>query len=83
VLAACGTVVDTPPRKPSQLLSRDSIRPIYDPGFVPAHESGYDDDELMMGVALEGEAKAYPVSMLNAREMLNDELGSVPLLVTW
>lgn len=41
-----------------QLLSRDSILPIYEPKFVPADQAGYDDDQLVMGVALEGEAKA-------------------------
>jgi hypothetical protein len=67
----------------SQLLSRDAIRPIYDPEFVPADQAGYADDELVMGVAIDGEAKAYPVGPLNSREMVNDELGGTPILVTW
>ena len=67
----------------SQLLSRDAIRPIYDPEFVPADQAGYADDELVMGVAIDGEAKAYPVGLLNSREMVNDELGRTPILVTW
>lgn len=66
-----------------QLLSRDSILPIYDPEFAPANEAGYDDDQLVMGVALEGEAKAYPISVLTGREMVNDELAGTPILVTW
>jgi hypothetical protein len=36
-----------------------------------------------MGVALNGEAKAYPVTVLRIREMVNDELGGLPILVTW
>ena len=67
----------------SQLLRRDAIRPIYDPEFVPADQAGYSDDELVMGVAIDGEAKAYPVGLLNSREMVNDELGRTPILVTW
>lgn len=67
----------------SQLLSRDSILPIYDPEFVPAGEANYSDDELVMGVAIDGEAKAYPVALLNSREMVNDELTGIPILVTW
>jgi hypothetical protein len=67
----------------NQLLSRDSIRPIYDPEFVPANEAGYNDDELVMGVALDGEAKAYPISLLNSREMVNDELAGTAILVSW
>jgi hypothetical protein len=67
----------------SQLLSRDAILPIYDPEFLPADQAGYADEELVMGVAIEGEAKAYPISLLNGREMVNDELGGTPILVTW
>jgi hypothetical protein len=58
----------------NQLLMRDGIAPIYEPEFVPASEAGYDDDELVMGVAIDGEARAYPVGLLNGREMVNDEL---------
>jgi hypothetical protein len=65
------------------LLSRDSIRPIYEPEFVPAAEAGYNDSELVMGVEINGEAKAYLITVLNRREMVNDELGGVPILVTW
>ena len=67
----------------AQLLSRDAIRPIYEPESVPAGEAGYADDELVMGVAIEGEARAYPVGLLNRREMVNDELAGIPILVTW
>ncbi len=66
-----------------QLLSRDAIRPIYEPAMVPAGEVSYADDELVMGIAIDGEAKAYPVGVLNSREMVNDELAGIPILVTW
>ena len=66
-----------------QLLRRDSIKPIYNPTFTSAAEAAYDDRELVIGVALNGEAKAYPIGPLNGREMVNDLLGGVPILVTW
>jgi hypothetical protein len=65
------------------LLPRDGIRPIYNPEFVEAIESPLHADELVMGVAINGEAKAYPVTVLRFREMVNDELGGGPILVTW
>jgi hypothetical protein len=34
-------------------------------------------------VAFDGAAKAYPVSVLEYREMVNDELKGIPILVTW
>jgi hypothetical protein len=65
------------------MLSRDAIRPIYEPEFVEAIDSPLHTDELVMGVAINGEAKAYPVTVLRFREMVNDELGGGPILVTW
>jgi hypothetical protein len=41
------------------------------------------DDELIIGIAIDGEAKAYPITVLRSREMVNDELGGIPILVTW
>jgi thiol-disulfide isomerase/thioredoxin len=66
-----------------QLLPYDMIRPVYNPHFVNVAESPLVDNELVMGVALDGEAKAYPVSVLSFREMVNDELGGWPILITW
>ena len=65
------------------LLPYDGILPIYEPQFVPADEAPFVEDELVMGVAINAEAKAYPVSVLRFREMVNDELGGLPILVTW
>ncbi|RME75875.1 MAG: DUF3179 domain-containing protein [Chloroflexi bacterium] len=67
----------------SQLLARDAIRPVYVPEFAPADQAPYEDDELVIGVALNGEAKAYAIGPLNSREMVNDTIGGVPILVTW
>lgn len=67
----------------SQLLGRDDIRPIYSPEFVSADQAPHSDDELVMGVVIAGAAKAYPVGLLNSREMVNDELAGIPILVTF
>jgi hypothetical protein len=67
----------------SQLLPYDGIRPIYDPQFASAAEAPLQDEELVMGVAFGDEAKAYPIAVLRSREMVNDELTGIPILVTW
>lgn len=67
----------------NQLLPFDGIRPIYDPDFSPADDVELVDDALVMGVAFDDAAKAYPVSVLAHREMVNDELRGIPILVTW
>ena len=38
---------------------------------------------LVIGLELDGDAKAYPVSFLNRREMVIDWIGGTPVLVTW
>ena len=67
----------------SRNLPLDAISPIYEPEFVPADQSPLESDELILGVAWDGEAKAYPISVLRIREMVNDELAGIPTLVTW
>lgn len=66
-----------------QLLGRDAIRPVYAPTFVAGEEAGWDEQTLVIGVSDGGEAKAYPVSFLNRREMVNDSIAGTPILVTW
>lgn len=68
-----------------QLIPFDGIRPVYVPTFATIAETQdlLFDDELVLGITLEGEAKAYPISVLRFREIVNDELGGIPTLVTW
>ena len=47
---------------------------MYDPEFVPAVENDWDDHSLVIGVAIDGNSKAYPVAHLNHREMVLDRL---------
>lgn len=65
------------------LIPFDGIAPVYDPIFVAAVDAPLIDDELIIGVAWGGEAKAYPISVLRFREMVNDEMAGIPTLVTW
>ena len=67
----------------SQLLGRDMIRPVYEPQFISGERAGLPRSDLVIGVEIDGEAKAYPVGPRNYREMVNDVVGGVPILVTW
>lgn len=42
-------------------------------------------DELVLGVEVNGVARAYPINMLTGpqREIVNDELGGQPIAATW
>ena len=64
-------------------LGFDTITPIYSPEFSPASEARVHDETFVIGLAINGEARAYPVSILNRHEMVNDVVGGVPVLVTW
>jgi hypothetical protein len=66
-----------------QMLPMDGIRPVYNPEFEPGNQVDLEEDELILGVAIDGHAKAYPITVLRSREMVNDELAGIPLLVTW
>jgi len=81
--SAAANSLDEPEYTWSQLLARDAILPIYQPEFVPAQDAPYTDDELVIGVELNGEARAYAIGPLNSREIVNDTVGGVPILVTW
>lgn len=61
------------------VLLPDAIPAITDPGF---EETGRSTDRVL-GVALNGEAKAYPIAILNYHEVVNDEIGGEPVVVTY
>lgn len=66
-----------------QVLARDRIEPIYHPVNVPADEVDWDDDTLVLGVAIDDEARAYPIRPLNRREIVNDRIADTPILASW
>ena len=77
------TPIVLPPVPRPNSLPFDGIPPIYEPEFASASSAALIDDELILGVSIGDEARAYPVTVLRFREMVNDEIAGVPLLVTW
>lgn len=39
--------------------------------------------DAVIGVALGGEAKAYPITIMGVHELGNDTLGGIPIAVSW
>ncbi len=64
---------------------RDAIPALVHPRFLKAHEGGHllKNADRVVGVFLNGEAKAYPVRILNWHELVNDTVGGRPVLVSW
>ena len=65
------------------VVSRDGIRPIYEPTFVPAAASALAPDDLVLGLSIDGDSRAYPIGLLAAREIVNDWVGETPVIVSW
>jgi hypothetical protein len=39
--------------------------------------------EWVTGIALNGQAKAYPITVMGFHELINDTVGGVPIAVCW
>jgi len=63
---------------------KDDIPSITSPKFVPADRADFlKDDDRVLGVELDGAARAYPARILNWHEAVNDTIAKRPVLVTW
>ncbi|HWP66868.1 MAG TPA: DUF3179 domain-containing (seleno)protein [Candidatus Limnocylindria bacterium] len=63
---------------------RDGIPAIQKPVFVPAAQAAFlGDRDRVIGLEHAGEARAYPVRILNWHEVVNDRVGGLPVAVTW
>ncbi len=73
----------------SQLVSggpgRDGIPALTNPVFVTASEGNtiVAQGALVLGVVEGGEARAYPHNVLWYHEIINDQLGGVPITVSY
>jgi quercetin dioxygenase-like cupin family protein len=57
---------------------------ILEPQFVPAPEAGFlQDDDILIGVARGGVAKAFPAADLAQHGSVNDRMPDGPIEVTW
>ena len=63
----------------------DGIPPIDNPKFVPIEGASAwrDDLEPVIVLELNGRARAYPIQILTWHEVVNDQLGGVPITVTF
>ena len=78
-------VVNKSNYQPSQVVK--PFPPILNPKHVSAKEGNekLGPSELVLGVEIDGVARAYPINMLTGptREIFNDTLGDHPIAATW
>ena len=67
------------------ILGKEGIPAILDPQFVSGAEAAEQmvDSERVLGVSINGDHRAYPLNQLSRHEIVNDEVGGVPVAVTW
>ncbi len=63
---------------------KDGIPAILKPNFIKASEANFlKPDDRVIGVRINGEARAYPIKILNLHEAVNDTLSGQPFVVTF
>jgi len=67
------------------VVPQDAIPSVDKPKFVTAAEADrfMRDEELVIGIATEGETKAYSTELLDHHEIVNDRMGGSAIAVTW
>ncbi len=62
---------------------KDGIPSIDNPQFDRPQTTPFSEDELVIGVVVNGEAKAYPFGIMNWHEIVNDTVGGLNLTVSY
>lgn len=88
-LRAQPSLVPPPPevdlKAVADLLPPDSIQSIDNPQFETIQESEpfMELDERVIGLVINGDARAYPIKVLSSHEIVNDIVGEEPVAITW
>jgi len=96
VLALAPAAVGAAPASPQEIArkyARHSVRAVprnafpvlFDPPMSPAAAGDryFRADEWVIGVAIGGESKAYPITVMGIHELINDTVGGRPITVCW
>ncbi|MEX0647468.1 MAG: DUF3179 domain-containing protein [Balneolaceae bacterium] len=63
---------------------RDAIPEISNPNFSPVHEVDFlEPDELIIGIKIGSEIRAYPHRVMNYHEIVNDRIEDVSVAITF
>ena len=67
------------------VLPFDAIPAILDPSFVTGDDAReqYSSDEMVLGLSIGDDSRAYSIPYLSSREIVNDVVGGAPVAITW
>ena len=66
-----------------QYRAKDAKQAIVHPTLLSAEEAVIAPGTKVIGVFVKGEARAYPLFVLNNHQIVNDQVGGVPLSASW
>ena len=78
-----------PPKHPDlpeafqQLIPRGRIASVDTPTFVSAKQAKLPDEAWILGVEVDGQARAYSLNLLNHHEVVNDRIGELSFAAVW
>jgi len=65
-------------------VRKDGIPALDNPDLIPASEAEYmRDEDLVFGVSINGDTRAYPLRIMGWHEMFNDVVGGVPVALAY
>jgi hypothetical protein len=65
-------------------VRKDGIPSLDNPDMLAAGDADYlRDDDLVFGVSINGDARAYPLRIMGWHEMFNDVIGGVPVALAY
>lgn len=91
------TKEDSPPSPPKSVRGLMQVRPggpleevevavhavPVDVPSIDAKDAAINDKDLVLGVVISGQAMAYPIRYLAMHEIVDDQVGDVPLAPSW
>ena len=74
---------DDLPGEFQQIIPRGQIASVDTPRFVPASEARLPPEAWVLGVSIDGQARAYSLNLLNRHEIVNDSIGEKSFAAVW
>ncbi len=66
-----------------QIIPRGRIAAVNAPTYVPASEAELKPSSWVLGVVIDGQARAYSLNLLNEHEVVNDTIGDTNYAAVW
>jgi len=70
-------------REYEQIIDRGGIPAIVNPIYVTAQKAFIDDSTWILGVVINGQARAYSLNLLNHHEIVNDNIDTTSFAAVW